>query len=133
VLAAAVLAACSAVLPGRQWTLQAMRPDTTVYPVVVRDTTGRIVDVKVDPPGLNLVPFTNPGGQPNAVVVPWTGGACDARTEIDIAATATGLSLSVATRTEGRACILIGIEHRLVVTASEPIDPMTVIVGTSEP
>ena len=84
VVRAAVLAvaigACS-FLPGRQfgYTFPA-DGDRAALPVVLTDTTGNVVALDEAPAGFR--PVIDPGiatapQDPNAVVIHWTGGACD--------------------------------------------------------
>src|SRR5512144_3097539 len=75
---------CDALVTSRGWALSASRPDGRSFGVEVRDLSGRIRDVTVDPPGFEQMWFANPAGQPNVAIVPWTGGACDTRTVIEI-------------------------------------------------
>jgi hypothetical protein len=135
-IAAFAVSACRSTSGGasRDWNLTAALPDGTSYPVIVRDTSGRITGVEIDPAGAGDG-FTNPAGQPNVVVVPWTGGACDARTEITIGTVEAGpgLALDIRTIVAPRDCDAIGIEHLVRLTASGPVPADRVLVGTVQP
>ena len=98
---ALVAGACSltGISGPREWSQLVESSDGTDQEVVVRDGSGRLTNVEIDPPGVDMVSEpTNPDGQPNVVLVPWTGGACDKRTEIVFEAAGAGLdgTLSIA-------------------------------------
>ena len=70
-------------------------------------------------------------GQPNVLLVPWTGGACDRRTDIAIAANGAGLAISIATTVAPGVCDAIGVEHTLRITSGQPLPPAAVTVKTA--
>ena len=55
------------------------------------------------------------------MLVPWTGGACDKRTEITFQAAGQGLAGTLEITTEGDMCIMIAIAHQLRLTSNEPL------------
>ena len=63
----------------------------------------------------------NPPGEANVVLVPWTGGACDKRTEITFTSAGQGLAGTLKITTEGDICIMIAIGHQLRLTSSTPL------------
>jgi hypothetical protein len=136
-LAAAVvsLAACdlARVTGPRQWMDSAQLAAGGTYVVAVRDTSGRIDNVEIDPADAGPVPdaVSNPPGQPNVLLVSWTGGACDERTDVDIAATGPGLGITIRTTVANRDCDAIGIGHVLRLTSSQPLPPAAVQVTTT--
>lgn len=132
VVAALVLGACSRIVGPRDWTQTAELADGRSIVVNVRDTSGRIDDVEVDPPAMDPVPdaVVNPPGQPNVLVVTWTGGACDERTDIEIAANGPGLAITINTTVANRDCDAIGIGHVLRLTSSQPLPANAVTVMT---
>jgi hypothetical protein len=89
---------------------------------VVRDESGRLTNVEIDPAGVPVaMEISNPPGQANVVLVPWTGGACDKRTEITFKAAGQGLAGTLRITTEGDMCIMIAVAHQLRLTSNEPL------------
>ena len=132
-LAALALAGCSRIVGPRSWTATAQRIGGGSYLIDVSDTSGRVDGLEIDPPGLGVVGgVINPPGQPNVVVVPWTGGACDERTDIAIAPNGQGLAISIATRVLPGVCDAIGVEHTLRITSGQPL-PAAAVTVTSAP
>jgi hypothetical protein len=117
---ASTLAACSTVarVAGpREWTQELGQADGGKQTIVVRDTSGRIENVEIDPVGIaDPGVIANPGAQPNVVLVPWTGGACDSRTEIEFAAAGEGLKGTLKITTTGDMCIMLAVPHVLRLT-----------------
>ena len=72
---------CGRILGPRELTMSASRADGTPYTIRVRDTSGRIENMEIDPvePVEAADAVTNPPGQPNVAIVPWLGGACGTR------------------------------------------------------
>ncbi len=127
---AVALAGCSRLVGARDWTMTAELAGGGTYAVTAHDASGRIDDVEIDPAGLGYVAgVANPAGQPNVVIVPWTGGACDASTRIDIAASGTGLAVTIRTTTTGVTCDAIGVAHAVRLTASGPLPAASVTVS----
>ena len=94
VVVALVAGACSltsSVTGPREWTQTLTSADGTDQEVVVRDESGRLTNVEIDPVGVPMaMEISNPAGEANVVLVPWTGGACDKRTEIMFKAAGAG-------------------------------------------
>lgn len=132
-LTAAIAWACTGTVPSREWNLSAVLPGGSSFPVVVHDTSGRITKVEIDPAGVHEGGFTNPFGQPNVVLVPWTAGACDPRTEITIRTVDAGPGLVLDVRTAASVCDAIGVEHFIRLTATDAVPADRVLVGTVVP
>lgn len=130
------LAACTTItnpITGpRQWT-QAVELGGGSYTIDVRDTSGRIDDVEIDPPDVDASAegVANPPGQPNVLLVQWTGGACDERTDITIDGRGQGLAIRIATKVRPMDCDSIGVGHVLRLTAGEPLPADMVTVTTA--
>jgi hypothetical protein len=122
-LACVALGGCNRVLGPREWTMQAARTDGTSYSIRVRDTSGRIDNVEIDPtePVPQLDSPENPPGEPNLVLVPWTGGECDTQTDILIEGGGPGLVITVATSSTATACNDVGVPHMLRIRGSSPL------------
>ena len=131
------LAACTTVtetITGpRQWTQTVELDGGSSYTIDVRDTSGRIDNVEIDPPNVDAPAegVANPPGQPNVLLVQWTGGACDERTNIAIAGQGQGLEIRIATKVRPVDCDSIGVGHALRLTAGEPLPADMVIVTTA--
>ena len=120
---ATVVGACSlSVGRGKsEWSQSSTSADGTSHEVNVSDTSGRITNVEFDPPGAQGTgSISNPGGNLNVLLVPWTGGACDVSTAINFAAAGQGLKGTIATKTSGQVCIMIAIQHMLRITLNTP-------------
>ena len=93
-----------------------------LVPGQVSDVTASIVGVEVGaqdvPSGEGAAAFVAPlVGQPNAVVVGWTGGMCDGRFDLGLSRGAGGrptFTLKLLDRPGG--CDLIGVRRRLTLT-----------------
>jgi hypothetical protein len=131
------LAACTAitdVVTGpRQWTQATELVGGETYTIDVRDASGRIDNVEIDPPNVQAPAegVANPPGQPNVLLVQWTGGACDERTDIAIDGRGQGLEIKVATTVRPVDCDAIGVGHVLRLTAGEPLPADMVTVTTA--
>lgn len=115
----------------RAWSAAAESVNGRTFVVNVRDTSGRIDNVEIDPEGSD--PFgeiANPPGQPNVLIVPWTGGSCDEQTDIEIVADGAGLSISMSTRSTAGACDAMGVGHLLRITGSSPLPAAAVTFQT---
>lgn len=124
-------AGCSRVSSPRDWTSTAELAAGGSHTIDVRDTSGRVDNVEIDPAGVDVFgAVANPPGQPSVLIVPWTGGACDEVTDIAIAANGQGLTLSVSTQVSKRVCDAIGVGHALRITLSQPIPAAAVTVTT---
>ncbi len=131
------LAACTTItdtITGpRQWTSSSELVGGGTYTIDVRDTSGRIDNVEIDPPNVQAPAegVANPPGQPNVLLVQWTGGACDERTDIAIDGRGQGLAIKVATTVRPVDCDAIGVGHLLRLTAGEPLPADMVAVTTA--
>ena len=122
---ALVVGACSAtssVIGPREWTQTVQSADGASQEIVVRDESGRLTNVEIDPQGVDMAPeIMNPPGEANVVLVPWTGGACDVRTEITFTAAGQGLAGTLRITTEGDMCIMLAVAHQLRLTSNAPL------------
>jgi hypothetical protein len=125
VMTALVAGACSltsSVTGPREWTQTVEAEGGSTQEIVVRDESGRLTDVQIDPQGVPMAAeISNPAGEPNVVLVPWTGGACDVRTEITFTPAGQGLAGTLEITTEGDMCVMIAIAHQLRLTAATPL------------
>ena len=113
----------------RTWTAAVEATSGRTSIIQVGDTSGRIDDAEIDPADLPAMgDIANPPGQPNVVVVPWTGGACDERTDIAISGAGNGLSIEIRITTAPGDCDAIGIGHALRLTGSGPLPPGAITV-----
>lgn len=130
-LSAAGCETTRSVLGPRTWTMTAETTSGRTTSIQVADTSGRIENAEIDPPNLPAMgDIANPPGQPNVVVVSWTGGACDALTDITITSAGNGLAIEIRiTRAPGD-CDAIGIGHALRLTGSAPLPAGAVTVRT---
>jgi hypothetical protein len=122
---ALVAGACSlttSVTGPREWKQTVETDGGSTQEIVVRDESGRLTNVEIDPAGVPMaMEISNPAGVANVVLVPWTGGACDKRTEITFQAAGQGLAGTLKITTEGDMCIMIAIAHQLRLTSNEPL------------
>ena len=122
---ALVAGACSlttSVTGPREWKQTVETDGGATQEIVVRDESGRLTNVEIDPAGVPMaMEISNPPGEANVVLVPWTGGACDKRTEITFQAAGQGLAGTLKITTEGDVCIMIAIAHQLRLTSNEPL------------
>jgi len=122
---ALVAGACSlttSVTGPREWKQTVETDGGSTQEIVVRDESGRLTNVEIDPAGVPMaMEISNPPGEANVVLVPWTGGACDKRTEITFQAAGQGLAGTLEITTEGDMCIMIAIAHQLRLTSNEPL------------
>jgi hypothetical protein len=125
VVVALVVGACSltnSVAGSSEWTQTLASADGASQEVVVRDESGRLTNVEIDPAGVPVaMEISNPPGEANVVLVPWTGGACDKRTEITFKAAGQVLAGTLRIATEGEMCIMIAVAHQLRLTSNEPL------------
>lgn len=131
---ALTLAACTTITGPRGWSQTVEFVGGGTHTIDVRDTSGRIDDVEIDPANVTAAPdaVANPAGQPNVLLVRWTGGACDERTDIAIAPAGQGLAITIRTTVRPGACNAIGIGHVLRLTAGDPL-PANVVSVTTTP
>ena len=118
-----LLTGCGRILGPRELTMSASRADGTPYTIRVRDTSGRIENMEIDPvePVEAADAVTNPPGQPNVAIVPWLGGACDTLTDIAIEGSGSGLAITVTTTTAPGVCAAVGVPHELRLTGTGPL------------
>ena len=110
-----------------EWVQEAELPDGTKQAITVRDTSGRILDVRIDPVGVPVAEtITNPAGQPATVLVPWYGGACDVQTTIEFAAEGQGLKGTLAVETSGEMCVMMAVPHLLELKTEGPMPAASV-------
>ena len=123
ILACLTLGACDRILGPREWTMSSSGVDGTQHTIRVRDTSGRIENVEIDPvePVEAGDAVTNPPGQPNVVIVPWLGGACDTLTDIAIEGSGAGLAITVTTTMAPGVCRAVGVPHELRVSGAGPL------------
>jgi hypothetical protein len=117
----------------RQWASTSELIGGGSYTIDVRDSSGRIDTVEIDPPNVEAPAegVANPPGQPNVLLVQWAGGACDERTDIAIDGLGQGLTIKVATTVRPVDCDAIGVGHVLRLTAGEPLPADMVTVTTT--
>lgn len=129
-LLVSAVAACdivSRVSGPTEWSQEVELQDGSKQTITVRDTSGRITGVEFDPPGVqDPGVIANPDGQPNVVLVPWTGGACDTTTDIEFAAAGTGLAGTLRIETSGDVCVMLAVPHVLQLTTSVPVPAASV-------
>lgn len=112
----------SSVTGPREWKQTVETDAGQKQEIVVRDESGKLTDVQIDPQGVAMSDqISNPPNEPNVVLVPWTGGACDVRTEITFKAAGQGLAGTLKIETSGEICIMIAIPHQLRLTAATPL------------
>ena len=130
------LAACdivSRVAGPREWTQEVELQDGTKQTITVRDTSGKIENVEIDPPGVqDPGVIANPDGEPNVVLVPWTGGACDIETQIDFAAQGDGLAGKLQIETSGDVCVMMAVPHLLRLTTNVPMPAASVSLESAQ-
>jgi hypothetical protein len=93
-------------------------------PVTVSDASGTVVGTGQAPDGHRPLVgggFSTVPEDPNAIVVHWIGGACDASVAMSVRDTGTITVHVVTTRRPG-ACDLLGISRALLIQFSHPID-----------
>lgn len=129
-LSSAGCALTGTVTSARSWTQAASGVDGRDHVTNVNDRSGRVQDVEVDSlggqagGGVVAVP-----GQPNALDVPWVGGACDTQTDVDIADAGAGLVVTVKiTRDESNPCPAVGVLRSIRLHLDKPLAPALVDV-----
>jgi hypothetical protein len=104
-------------------------------PVVLTDATASVTSVGAAPAGFQPIVndgFSTVANNPNAIVVHWLGGACDA----SIAITADGsnnVDFTVTTATKPGGCDAIGIPRAVLIQLSRPADPSRLGVRFDRP
>lgn len=121
---AVALAACSltAVSGPREWSQQVTLADGTVHTISVRDESGRLTNVEINPPDVAMASeISNPAGSENVVLVPWAGGACDVDTAFVFSAAGQGLAGTLKVTTSGQVCNMLAIQQQLRLTSGAPL------------
>lgn len=107
---------------------------TYALPVVVLDATGLVTGIEPGPQGVwaaHDVSIENaPDGQ-NALIYTWLGGACDGTATFTFERTGDRFRLSASTMRVGDTCILIGLQRRLRIQLSEPVDAARVNIDAN--
>ena len=138
VVLALALSACTTITDTvtgpRQWTQASELVGGGTYTIDVRDTSGRIDNVEIDPPNVAAPAegVANPPGQPNVLLVPWTGGACDTETDIDFAAQGQGLAGTLRIQTTGDVCVMMAVPHLLRLTTNVPMPAASVTLELAQ-
>jgi hypothetical protein len=129
-IAASACAITGSVTGPRAWSQAASGTDGTDTLVNVNDRSGRVQNVEFDPAdavaggGVTAVP-----GKANQLDVPWTAGACDVKTDIDIAGAGSGLAVTVTIqRDESKPCDAMALLRTLRLQLDQPIAPALVVV-----
>jgi hypothetical protein len=117
-----VAAGCTRVQGPREWSSTAELVSGGTVTVSVRDNSGRIDDIAIDPAGV-AVPagVVNVPGKPNVVLIPWTGGACDRTTAFTINGAGDRLAITIRTTVAPGECDAIGVGHVLRLTATDAL------------
>jgi hypothetical protein len=138
VVAAALLGAATLLLAGCQlvgiaaksWSTTTTNDVGGPHVIRVTDHTGRVADLRFDPPDADLFGGVSVApGVPNALDVTWTGGSCDAATEIEITARGAGLAVDVTVTGDGNPCDAMGIPRVVRLTLTQPLPPDAVVVS----
>jgi hypothetical protein len=130
-LAALLVAACATTVERspREWTTTVERVDGSVHTIRVTDGTGRVDEVVVDPAGVPIpeTVVAAPGSE-RTLLVPWTGGSCDATTAVDITTAGDGVDIAIAVMPGAEVCDAMAVGHVVAITFSEPVSPDDVTV-----
>jgi hypothetical protein len=131
---AVAIAGCSRISSPREWMSTAQQVSGGTVTFAVRDESGRIDDVEIDPAGVAVAePVSNPADRPNVLLVSWVGGACDRRTDIGVAGDGQGLEITIQTSASAGDCDAIGVGHIVRLTSSQPLPAAGVRVRTQPP
>jgi hypothetical protein len=125
-LTAVLVAACATTVTSspREWTTTFERTDGSTHAIRVTDGAGRLDEVVVDPAGVSI-PETvvlAPGSE-RTLLVPWTGGSCDATTAIDVTAEGDAIDVGIAVTTGAEVCDAMAVGHVVALTFNGPISP----------
>ena len=132
-LLALALAGCSLLGP-RTFTLTFPKfEDFAPLPVALTDVSGTVTAIDLQPSGPAAAPIANAvrpiEGRSNAVVLDWTGGACDEQVEVDVEVS--GRTTFTLTTHHGLGgCFAVGVQRRLVVLFATPVDASTMTIET---
>ena len=130
-LAAALVGACQFTsIATTEWSTTATNDAGGPHTVTVVDRTGNVDEVQFFPEDADLFgdSVTVAPGQPNALDVVWTGGSCDATTDIEITAAGGGMGVAVTVTGDGNPCDAMGTPRAIRLTLGQPVPPANVIV-----
>ena len=133
VAVAAIVVACGTLF-GKTYSLQLAGTEPGIDPlfVTIEDRTGDLQDVTqaVGFPGgaQPTVPTWNPPGQPNQVLVSWTGGACDESVTMTLTKQGSGYQIALATQTKSEVCTMQAVPRDVLLIFKQPTDASTVTV-----
>lgn len=100
-------------------------------PVSLTDTTGLVVGIRVVPADPALDGAASIPGRPNALLVSWTGGACEAHVRLALTTSPAGFKVTIdADPSLGGmlGCPAVGIPRTIEIELSQPIEPSRVFV-----
>jgi hypothetical protein len=129
-LAVALVGACQLTsIATTEWSTTASNDAGGPHTVSVVDHTGNVDEVQFFPEDADLFGgVTVAPGNPNAIDVTWTGGSCDAATDIEITATGGGMGVAVTVTGDGNPCDAMGTPRAIRLTLGQPVPPANVIV-----
>ena len=129
-LAAALIGACQlTTIATTEWSTTATNDAGGPHTVTVVDHTGNVDEVQFFPEDADLFGgVTVAPGRPNAIDVTWTGGSCDAATDIEITATGGGMGVAVTVTGDGNPCDAMGTPRAIRLVLGQPVPPANVIV-----
>ena len=112
-----------------EWSTTATNDAGGPHTVTVVDRTGNVEEVEFFPPDADLFGgVTVAPGRPDAIDVTWTGGSCDAETDIEITARGGGMGVAVTVTGDGNPCDAMGTPRVVRLTLAAPVPPANVIV-----
>jgi hypothetical protein len=128
-----VCAGCSTLGPRSFTVTLPQTGDVAPLPVQLIDTTGSVTGLELPPVGEPLAPVQGSvqpvAGRSNAVVLEWTGGACDEKVEVELPA-AQPTAFTLTTRHGLGGCFLVGVSRRVVIVFLTPVDPNEMTLTT---
>jgi len=129
---AVVVVACGTIF-GTSHTLQLAGTEPGIDPlfVTIEDRTGDLQDATqaIGFGGAQpTVPTWNPPGQPNQVLVSWTGGACDESVTMTLTKQGSGYQIALATQTKSEVCTMQAVPRDVLLIFKQPTDASTVTV-----
>jgi hypothetical protein len=130
-LVALLVAACATSVTSspREWTTTFERTDGSGHAIRVTDASGRIEEVEVDPAGVPVPETVEMApGSDRTLLVPWTGGSCDAMTAIDISAFGSTTDVAIAVTPGAQVCDAMAVGHVVALRFNDPVSPDQVTV-----
>jgi hypothetical protein len=129
-VAASLLGACAlTTVATREWGVTTTNDAGGEHAVRVIDHTGNVTDVQFFPDDADLFGgVTVAPGNPSAIDVTWTGGSCDAATDIEVTAKGGGMGVAVTITGDGNPCDAMGTPRAVRLTLNQPVPPANVIV-----